>query len=109
MRAARAVRVHRLHWQVAGVAERAAGLDCAVDHVVEDLGAEVLDHPDLLARRLRPSSRPRAVSSGAASISAAESAMKFWIVCLEASGPPNASRWSARSHMMSKARRDWPG
>ena len=40
--------------------------------------------------------------------SAAESAIQFWIVCFSASGPPNASRSSARAHISSNARCIWP-
>ena len=45
------------------------------------------------------------VISRAADISAAESAIQFWTVCLRARGSPKASRWSDRSQRMSKARR----
>ena len=41
-------------------------------------------------------------------MSAADSAIQFWTVCFSASGPPNASRSSARAHMSSKARCIWP-
>ena len=44
----------------------------------------------------------------AACISAAESAIQFCTVWWLASFLPNASRCSARSHSMSKARRAWP-
>ena len=41
-------------------------------------------------------------------MSAADSAIQFWIVCFSASGPPDASRSSARAHISSKARCIWP-
>ena len=41
-------------------------------------------------------------------ISAAESAIHVWIVCLSASGPPNADRVRLYEHMRSKARCIWP-
>ena len=37
-----------------------------------------------------------------------ESAIQFCTVCFSASGPPWATRLTARSHIMSKARFDWP-
>ena len=46
--------IHPLQRQVGGVAKRAAGLDGAVDHVVEHLRPEELDQRDLLARGLLP-------------------------------------------------------
>ena len=48
------------------------------------------------------------VISRQAWMSAAESAIQFWIVCLSASREPNASRSSARVHSSSKARCIWP-
>ena len=58
--------VHVLEREVAGEPERAVDLDGPVDHVVEDAGAEVLDHRDLdagpPARPPCPSSTPRAGS-----------------------------------------------
>ena len=48
------------------------------------------------------------VSRRQAWMSAAESAIQFWTVCFSASGPPNASRSSAREHISSNARCIWP-
>ena len=45
------VAVHRLERQVGRVAERAVGLQRAVDDVVQNAGAEVLDHRDVGACR----------------------------------------------------------
>jgi hypothetical protein len=64
----------------------AVQLQRAVDHVVEHLRAEELDHRDVGARRARAErvDLPGACSviSRAACISAAESAIQFWTVCL---------------------------
>ena len=47
-------------------------------------------------------------SSLVASISILVSAIMSWIICLSARSEPWADRDSARSHIMSKARRAWP-
>ena len=44
----------------------------------------------------------------AVSMSMQDSAMKSWIICFSASSEPCEYRDSARSHIMSNARRAWP-
>ena len=101
--------VHRLERQVGRVAERAVDLQRAVDDVVQHLGAVELDQRDVLAGRAR---RPAvsifqaacSVISRAACISAAESAIQFWTVCLLGQQSSRARSGTARARRACRRR-----
>ena len=104
--------VHRLERHVGGVAQRAVGLDGAVDHVVQHRRAVVLDHRDLVARGRRADlvhlprrvqrHEPRGVHLGAR----VGDPVLDGLLLREQRAVGEAT--TARSHIMSKARWDWP-